>query len=137
MSLEWNGDEVMDELRDAARKAGFEATSELLTRANDTVPHDEGTLEASGVVTQGRLPSARQIYEEAQDGEPQGDALSLRGEPLFFLTYNTPYAVKVHEAPPSWDFRGKGQRKWLEKTVREERDDIEGLITDRINEEMD
>ncbi len=137
MSLEWNGDEVMDELRDAARKAGFEATSELLTRANKTVPHDEGTLEASGVVTQGKLPSAKQIYEEAQEGEPQGDKLRLRGELLFYLSYNTPYAVKVHEAPPSINFRGKGRRKWLEKTVREERDDLEEMIADRINKEMD
>lgn len=113
MSLEWFGDEISDKLKSAGGDALYEASAAYLTRANKTCPHDEGTLERSGHNTVDR------------------------NKLLAKVGYNTPYAVKVHEAPPSWDFRGKGRRKWLEKTGREMKSELEDKIAEVIEENME
>lgn len=103
---------VKGAIRDAAAEALRDAVEHLLTEANRTVPHDEGTLERSGNATV--------------------DTGRLRG----CVSYDTPYAVRQHE-----DTRirhpGKGRAKWLEHTFREQADQVGEFIADRIREAID
>lgn len=85
--------------REGARRGLKLAAEEVLARANETVPHDEGTLEASG---------------EA----------SVAGQGLIaVVSYDTPYAVRLHEHP-EYDFQQGRRGKWLEATLNESHDDI-------------
>lgn len=62
----------------------------LLEESKKTVPYMDGILESSGDIT------------------------TNKGEATVY--YDTPYAKRLHENP-QYNFRGKGQGKWLEKTV--------------------
>lgn len=112
MTLEWHGDEVKERLTRGAVKGLYEASGEWLTRANRTCPHDTGHLERSGV-----------NYADKENLEA-------------VVGYGAQYAVEVHEAPPSVNFRGEGRRKWLEKSGRESAEDLEKHIAKRIREAM-
>lgn len=69
------------------------AVEHLLTEANKSVPHDEGTLERSG--------------QASVDG--------TRGA----VSYDTPYAARQHE-DMALHHDGKGRAKWLEVTMAQE-----------------
>lgn len=81
------------------------AVEHVLTEANKTVPHDEGTLERSG--------------EASTDGTTGA------------VSYNTPYAVKQHE-DMSLRHDGKGQAKWLENTMTGEAHTVGEIIAAAI-----
>ena len=57
MSFKWYGKKVKKQNREAGNKALWKYTEAVLTRANTKVPHDEGTLERSGIVSQAKLPN--------------------------------------------------------------------------------
>lgn len=106
----------LDGLADAVKRAqaGAErgvrlAVEHLLTEANLTVPHDEGTLERSG--------------EATVDG--------TRGA----VSYDTPYAVRQHE-DLSLGHDGKGQAKWLENTMAREAGTVGQIITVAMRDEV-
>lgn len=96
IKFNWFGDKVKKQNKAAAAEV-LEAMAEgVLTEANKTVPHDEGTLERSGTtkVDEKKLIAA--------------------------IGYDTPYAARLHESEPGEVlFRGRGRRKWLEQTVSE------------------
>ena len=98
--FKWFGKSVSKNTRKKAIKANQRVGEALLTEANKTVPHDEGTLEQSGDVTT--------------------DEKSI----TTYISYDTPYAVKLHESP-EYNFRGSGRGKWLEHTIKEMSDKIE------------
>ena len=77
------------------------ATEHLLTEANKSVPHDDGTLERSGTAS--------------VDGK--------RGA----VSYDTPYAVRQHE-DMDLNHDGKGQAKWLETTMGQEAKTVGKII---------
>lgn len=114
MPHNWFGDEVMGAVGDAKHKALYEGSGALLTAANKTCPHDEGTLERSGT-----------NVVKSMDGDLKG-----------VVFYDTPYAVAVHEADPSVNFRGKGRRKWLEQTAKEKRQRIHQKMGEILEEEL-
>lgn len=93
-------------VRAVVHEAGEEGTEEwalsVLEDANTHVPFAEGDLEASGRVTKG----------QSRFG-PTGQF----GSNEFFVGYDTPYAVKLHEHP-EFHFQGKGEGKWLEHAVQ-------------------
>jgi hypothetical protein len=90
----------------AGGEAGVRSAVEfLLTEANKTVPHDEGTLERSGTAT--------------VDG--------LRGA----VAYDTKYAAKQHEDMTA-HHDGKGQPKWLENTLTGEAKTVGQIIATAI-----
>jgi len=103
-------------------KAMWKAAENLLGEANKSVPNDEGILEGSGTVTQEDLPSPQTVYSTAKAGKENAVhpyKVDPFGESTFFISYNTPYAIKLHESSPGeYNFRGKGQAKWLEKTSK-------------------
>ena len=86
------------------------ATEHVLSEANKQVPHDEGTLERSG--------------RASNDGK--------RGA----VSYDTPYAVRQHE-DMSLHHDGKGQAKWLEVTMAQEKQAIAQIVATAVRKGLD
>lgn len=93
-------------VRAVVHQAGSEGTESwakaVLEDANQHVPFLEGDLEASGRVAEGQS-------RHGPTGMFSGNE--------FFVSYDTEYAVRLHEHP-EYNFRGKGEGKWLEKAVQ-------------------
>lgn len=90
MKIKWKN------LEPAVKQAGMRALSDgaehLLGEANKRVPHDEGNLQRSGIVSL----------------DPnQGQAN---------ISYDTPYAARLHEHP-EYEFQEGREGKWLERTI--------------------
>lgn len=100
-------------IRAGAERGVRLAAEHLLTEANKTVPHDEGTLERSG------------------ETGVQADGSKVRGS----VSYDTPYAVRQHE-DMTLHHDGKGQSKWLENTMASEADTVGAIIATAIRQEV-
>jgi hypothetical protein len=92
-------------IEEAAEHGLTLATEHLLTEANKSVPHDEGTLERSGSAS-----------SEGTKGA---------------VSYDTPYAVRQHE-DMSLHHHGKGQSKWLENTMGQEAETMGTIIATAV-----
>jgi len=130
MSFKWYGKKVKKQNREAGNKALWKYTEAVLTQANTKVPHDEGTLERSGIVSQAKLPNAQSIFNQANSGDvPTTKFDFAKGEMRFYISYNTPYAINLHESPAGeFNFRDKGENKWLEKAAKEMSNKMESFI---------
>jgi hypothetical protein len=107
--MTWHGDKVAASVHDAAAAALYEAAEVLLEESNRSVPHDEGTLERSGEVS--------------------ADPASLES----CVSYDTPYAARLHEKGEKYNWSKPGARwKWLEFTMREQATRLRDLIASRI-----
>lgn len=98
-----------ERMQQGAEKAVQEAAEFLLTEANKTVPHDEGTLERSGSVS--------------------GDGLTAA------VSYDTPYAARQHE-DIAFHHPGKGEAKWLENTLTSEADTVGRVVQTAMRREL-
>ena len=99
IDLDLDIDKVKSEAEKMKENAHRDIAEGMLTEANKTVPHDEGTLERSGTAD----------YNEN----------------MAAVGYDTPYAIRLHEsAPGEYSFRGNGRRKWLEQTINEEMNNL-------------
>ena len=99
IDLDLDVDRVKSEAEKMKENAHRDIAEGMLTEANKTVPHDEGTLERSGTAD----------YNEN----------------MAAVGYDTPYAIRLHEsAPGEYSFRGNGRRKWLEQTINEEMNNL-------------
>lgn len=117
--MKWYGDKVTEKVRRAAAQGILDAAAHLLEHANRTVPHDEGTLERSG-----------NYYPDTLEGVVQEGLTAA-------VYYDTPYAARLHESEPGeFNFRGKGQRKWLERAAQERQKAIRDYIGNAIRQEM-
>ena len=128
--LNWFGDKVSKGERKKAGKATWKAAEFLLGEANNTVPHDEGTLEHSGIVTQEKLSGRPEsIYREAEAKQwPKNNfKFDFNKKPVFYISYNTPYAIKLHE-DTTINFRGQGKAKWLENAIKKNSNKIEKWV---------
>jgi len=107
--IEWdsNIEAVEAATREAVARGLRLAAEHLLTEANKSVPHDEGTLERSG--------------------EASVDEQQLRAA----VSYDTPYAVRQHE-DMSLRHDGKGRPKWLENTMTAERDTMAHIVAVQV-----
>lgn len=105
--LEWHGDRVLDEVREATADGMLVALEFLLTEANQGVPIDEHMLEASGVAT---------IDERKLEGA---------------VSYDTPYAVRQHE---DMTFRHAPGRhaKWLELAALRNQRNMANIVATQI-----
>ena len=129
MSFKWYDSKVENERRKVG-KATWQAAENLLTEANYSVPHDEGTLERSGIVTQGGLSGTpNQVYAVAKSGKYAKDMFKFdfTKDMKFYISYNTPYAIRLHENP-QYDFRGQGEGKWLENTAKRTSNKLQSWI---------
>ena len=96
-TLDWDGDAIAELLDEAAVRGLGQAAEHLLQVSRELCPHEEGTLERSGVasVDEGSLQAA--------------------------VSYDMPYAVRQHEEL-DWFHKNKGQAKYLEEPANTERD---------------
>ncbi|MFT4189868.1 MAG: hypothetical protein QM621_14995 [Aeromicrobium sp.] len=100
---------------DAARRGAvrglFEGAGIVLGKSVERNPHDQGHMEGSGKVSE--------------------DPPNLKAA----VSYDTPYAVAQHEnldyAHPK-----KGQAKYLESAMHDERDKVRANIIDNIRREL-
>jgi hypothetical protein len=99
---------IEGQIRDLVWEAVEDCTEFMLDEANKGVPHDEGILQASGLAS----------FDES----------NLSGA----VSYNTPYAVRLHEHP---EFRfQKGRRgKWVELAFQENQDTLQRYVHDKVS----
>jgi hypothetical protein len=107
----WN-DHVSDDVKKAALKGLKIAGEVALEESNRLVPHDTGMLH----ITKGAL-----IEDEKN--------LTVT------ISYNTPYAVRLHENP-QYNFRNGRQGKWLEKALQNNEQQLRQIVADAIKEAM-
>ena len=88
-----------------ASKAVGEAGDELLRLSTMEVPHDTGTLQNSGNVAKKKLEAV--------------------------ISYNTPYAVRVHEHP-EYRFQKGRKGKYLEDPLKNNVSKFKSIISNRI-----
>lgn len=106
----WN--DVSPKVRTKGREAIFDALEHILDEANKIVPHDEGILQASG-----------QIFI---------NSVHMSGN----VSYNTPYAIRLHEHP-EYNFQKGRQGKWLERTIKARKKAVLGYMKNKMQEAFD
>lgn len=91
VKVDWNGKKLIGKVDKQRKKVLQDAAETLLEESKQRVPHDEGILENSGNTSVAKDESS--VY------------------------YDTPYAARLHEHP-EYNFKGKGEGKWLENALR-------------------
>ncbi|MFJ5883462.1 hypothetical protein [Kitasatospora cineracea] len=109
--LTWNGDAVLRAERTGAARGLLAAAEHVLQRSRQVVPIEEGTLERSGV---------------ASVDEQQLTAA---------VSYDTPYAVRVHEDMNARHDAGR-TAKYLERPLSEESGAVEQIIAAAVRREL-
>lgn len=102
--VDWRGKQVQQVVARRALDAIESAGDELLRKANETIPFEDGTLAASGQV--------------------DVNAATLTAQ----VSYSTPYAIRQHEDtslrhpnPMSPKSSPNGRARWLELTAKEQK----------------
>lgn len=93
----WRIKEAVKIAEEAALKALRTGAESILTEAIDETPIETGTLRRSGTVTVGGLPDGAQVYKAAEAGTDQKDGGIVGKEKAVYISFNTPYALVVHE----------------------------------------
>lgn len=113
--VEWRDKQVQQVVARRALDAIESAADELLRKANETIPFDDGTLAASGQV--------------------DVNAATLTAQ----VSYNTPYAIRQHEDtslrhpnPLSPSSSPNGRARWLELTAKEQRDRLTRWVASQM-----
>ena len=111
----WRIKEAVNIAEEAGLKALRTGAEAILTEAIDETPIDTGTLRRSGTVTIGALPDGAQVYEAAESGSDMKAAFpGPEGkEKAVYISFNTPYARRMHEDLGYTPKRGGGP-KYLE-----------------------
>jgi hypothetical protein len=111
----WRIKEAVKIAEEAGLKALRTGAEAILTEAIDEAPIDTGTLRRSGTVTVGKLPDGARVFEAAEAGNEMKDAFSdpVGKEKAVYISFNTPYARRMHEDLGYTPKRGGGP-KYLE-----------------------
>ena len=99
VQVDFDTSKIVAENEQKARAGLLKCVKVLLERANQIVPHDEGTLMRSGQFSVG-----------------DRDLIAA-------VSYDTPYAVRLHEHP-EYRFQQNREGKWLEKTINQDSGDL-------------
>jgi hypothetical protein len=102
--------QMLPQIEDAASKGVGEAADELLRLSSKEVPFDTGHLQSTGAVTKGKLEAA--------------------------VSYDTPYAVRVHEHP-EYRFQHGRKGKYLEDPMKNNVGVFNKIITKNMQEAFD
>ena len=142
----------------AVQRALWLAGQVVIDKAAPNVPLDTGTLRRSATVTT-ELPNMEAIFYAAQSGNiglrmfgipkeknivgGQSIGFGSTGLVTMYVSYNTPYAAKLHEGVPPWTPRAwkilpgthkvvekpaAGQPKWLTIAIESIRHDFQRMI---------
>ena len=108
-TMEWNASEVKRQINREAQRALKDAGEHILEQANRRIPHDEGILQNSGDVSV--------------------DGRNLEG----YVSYDTPYAIRLHEHP-EYNFQKGREGKWLENTISDilVQNQVNNIISQRL-----
>jgi len=111
----WRIKEAVKIAEEAGLKALRTGAEAILTEAIDEAPIDTGTLRRSGTVTVGKLPDGERVFEAAEAGNEMKDAFpgKIGKEKAVYISFNTPYARRMHEDLGYTPKRGGGP-KYLE-----------------------
>jgi len=111
----WRIKEAVKIAEEAGLKALRTGAEAILTEAIDEAPVDTGTLRRSGTVTVGKLPDGESVFEAAEAGNEMKDAFpgKIGKEKAVYISFNTPYARRMHEDLGYTPKRGGGP-KYLE-----------------------
>lgn len=102
-------DDVQPHVKTALRRGVFNGLEYMLDKSNAITPHDEGILEGTGTVTL--------------------DPKKIKGT----ISYNTPYAIRLHEHP-EYNFQRGRKGKWLELTVEKEKDKMQQYLQSSLSQ---
>lgn len=118
-----------------------------LAIAMPNIPLETGTLRRSGTVTVGALPSAKEIFDSAF-GMPREHVVGkiqselfygklLGGDKTVYVTYSTPYAVRLHEdmnwKPRDWKYAYRSKKKGKFRMGPSKRYGFEGMFYTRVS----
>jgi hypothetical protein len=108
MSVEFRfNEQAITKINEAAFRALQFAAEHVLTESIRTVPKDTGLLQKSGKVS--------------------SDINSMEA----VVSYDTPYALRLHEHP-EYNFQNGRRGKWLELTVLEQQSKIGEIIASKM-----
>lgn len=141
VEIKWDDRAAKDKIQRVVEEALWLAGQNAITLAMPNVPLDTGTLRRSGTVTMDRLPDKQLAYEYAVDGRGNRGTSTKRGveaprsarrwkDIVVYVSYNTPYAIWLHESPNwrprAWKWTSWKSRKGKEAFYRIERRNEQG-----------
>ncbi len=133
----WRIKEAVKIAEEAGLKALRTGAEAILTEAIDEAPVDTGTLRRSGTVTVGGLPDGAQVYEAAESGSDMKDAFpGPEGkEKAVYISFNTPYARRMHEDLGYTPKRGGGP-KYLETPFNANKDKVLKMAETKVKKAL-
>jgi hypothetical protein len=133
----WRIKEAVKIAEEAGLKALRTGAEAILTEAIDETPIDTGTLRRSGTVTVGALPDGAQVYEAAESGTEMKDAFpGPEGkEKAVYISFNTPYARRMHEDLGYTPKRGGGP-KYLETPFNANKDKVLKMAETKVKKAL-
>ena len=102
-------EQVADDIKDIVSEAVGKAGDELLRLSSLEVPHDTGALQASGNVSKDELEAT--------------------------VSYDTPYAVRLHEHP-EYRFQKGRKGKYLEDPLKNNINRFNQVIADSVKSQL-
>jgi len=133
----WRIKEAVKIAEEAGLKALRTGAEAILTEAIDEAPIDTGTLRRSGTVTVGKLPDSARIYEAAESGNEMKDAFTekIGKEKAVYISFNTPYARRMHEDLGYTPKRGGGP-KYLETPFNANKDKVLKMAETKVKKAL-
>lgn len=133
----WRIKEAVKIAEEAGLKALRTGAEAILTEAIDKAPIDTGTLRRSGTVTVGKLPDGAQVYEAAESGSEMKNAFpGPEGkEKAVYISFNTPYARRMHEDLGYTPKRGGGP-KYLETPFNANKDKVLKMAETKVKKAL-
>jgi hypothetical protein len=140
----WRIKEAVKIAEEAGLKALRTGAEAILTEAIDEAPVDTGTLRRSGTVTVGSLPkNPTQIYVESLPPEKGGRGMEHKDafpdpvgqEKAVYISFNTPYARRMHEDLGYTPKRGGGP-KYLETPFNANKDKVLKMAETKVKKAL-
>lgn len=133
----WRIKEAVKIAEEAGLKALRTGAEAILTEAIDEAPIDTGTLRRSGTVTVGKLPDGARVFEAAEAGNEMKDAFpgKIGKEKAVYISFNTPYARRMHEDLGYTPKRGGGP-KYLETPFNANKDKVLKMAETKVKKAL-
>ena len=133
----WRIKEAVKIAEEAGLKALRTGAEAILTEAIDEAPIDTGTLRRSGTVTVGKLPDGERVFEAAEAGNEMKDAFpgKIGKEKAVYISFNTPYARRMHEDLGYTPKRGGGP-KYLETPFNANKDKVLKMAETKVKKAL-
>ena len=140
----WRIKEAVKIAEEAGLKALRTGAEKILTEAINSAPVDTGTLRRSGTVTVGGLPpDGEAIYQASKRKKEGGQRKSHKKaflEPVgtenaVYISFNTPYARRMHEDLGYTPKRGGGP-KYLETPFNANKDKVLKMAETKVKKAL-